>query len=431
MNKALATEILQDDLLNRVYQKALSILSSGLTAGDRYPEVWIRDMATFLELSCMQGLGCDARKSLRLFFDFQSEAGEIIDGYTGRKESVDSYNYILSGKHPELVGHKNTVETDQESSLVRGVRAYVEATGDLAFLESVVDGNTVLERLAMAIDWVYSNRWSAEYGLAWNGTTIDWGDGQPCRDWQVAEDGSMLMPERLPALVELNEDSNPALCIYTNAMLCLALKDLGWLCEQVGSDASIWLERGQTLRSRIRQHLWDAGRQKFIPHVYLDKGSPFPADFDEAAIYFHGGTTVAIQAGILEASEIKAHLRALEANVKAAGVRTVGITIWPLYDIPELNNYFFEKKFYYQNGGDWPWWGGRLPQGLLQSGFDEDAYRTLRPIAEMIDEAGFYEWHHPDGKPEGAANFRGSAGVVGKAIKMIFGKARETLEQSS
>jgi len=53
----------------------------------------------------------------------------------------------------------------------------------------------------------------------------------------------------------------------------------------------------------IREHLWDKEKNKFIPHIYLD-GSPFPDDFDEHAIHFHGGTAVAIEAGILYEEEI-------------------------------------------------------------------------------------------------------------------------------
>ncbi len=29
------------------------------------------------------------------------------------------------------------------------------------------------------------------------------------------------------------------------------------------------------------KNLWDEERQKFIPHIYLEKGSPFPSPFDE------------------------------------------------------------------------------------------------------------------------------------------------------
>ncbi len=58
----------------------------------------------------------------------------------------------------------------------------------------------------------------------------------------------------------------------------------------------------------MRKHLWDPDRRKFRPHIYLE-GSPFPGTFDEAAVYYHGGTAVAIEAGLLTREEIAESLR--------------------------------------------------------------------------------------------------------------------------
>ena len=49
--------------------------------------------------------------------------------------------------------------------------------------------------------------------------------------------------------------------------------------------------------------MWDSQRQKFIPHIYLN-GSPFPETFDENQVFYHGGTAVAILAGLLTKEEI-------------------------------------------------------------------------------------------------------------------------------
>ena len=48
----------------------------------------------------------------------------------------------------------------------------------------------------------------------------------------------------------------------------------------------------EIVRQAIRNHLWDEVEQKFLPHIYL-QGSPFPKEFDEGKIYYHGGTAVA------------------------------------------------------------------------------------------------------------------------------------------
>lgn len=406
--------------LRKLYLHSFEVLGRGLNAGDRYPEVWIRDFATFIEIQCRVVPHAALREALLQFFAFQQPDGAIIDGFTLKGSSIDAYNYYTTPLLPDWLGHKNSVETDQESSLVIAVAHYIRNTGDTAFLHETVDGITVLDRLGKALDWVRQNRWSSAHGLVWNATTIDWGDGQACRDWEEAADGRPLTPERLPVLTELNEQSHPALCIYTNALYSLALADMAWLYQQSGHDCAAILRENTILKESIRSVLWDTDRQKFRPHVYLEKGSPFPADFDEAAIHYHGGTAVAMEAGLLSADEMRHVTATMQANVAAAGARTVGLTIWPLYRVPELNNALFFKPFAYQNGGDWPWWGARVPQALAQYGLYAEAAATLLPIAQMIHDAGgFYEWYSPDGTPHGAAGFRGAAGVFAKAAERL------------
>ena len=92
--------------------------------------------------------------------------------------------------------------------------------------------------------------------------------------------------------------------------------------------ATRWEKVRDYFKRDIRKHLWDAARQKFVPHVYLH-GSPFPKEFDEAAVYYHGGTAVAIEAGILTQDEIARALAAMNENVRKAGASSIGLTMYP------------------------------------------------------------------------------------------------------
>jgi hypothetical protein len=414
--------ILHNDLFDSVLVRGKGLFSHSLTAGDRYPEVWIRDFSTFLKTACQLGKEDAVKDALRVFFNFQKADGEVVDGYAPASRYSDAYNFVETPAHPDLRAHKNSVETDQESSLVLGIAEYVTATGDTAFLSEVIEGTSVLDRLEMAMNWVLKNRWSAAHGLVWNATTLDWGDGQASTEWVEVSEGVPLTPELLPMLTELGPHSHPALCIYTNALFSLALEAMARLTRMVSATgkADVWQERLEQLKAAIRQHLWDASRQKFHPHVYLEKGSPFPAGFDEEVIYYHGGTGVAMQAGLLDQGEARHAFETMNANVRAAGARTVGLTVWPLYNVPALRNTLFERPFFYQNGGDWPWFGSRIPLGLLRCGCPEEAYLALLPIARMIEDAdGFYEWYRPDGTPTGSSGFRGAAGVTCQAITAL------------
>ena len=164
--------------------------------------------------------------------------------------------------------------------------------------------------------------------------------------------------------------------------------------------------------------MWDNENQKFIPHVYIDD-SPFPYDFNENEIYYHGGTAVAIEAGLLSHDEIKVSIDKMVANVKAINAGSIGLTMYPAY--PE--GFYKNKGMYpygYQNGGDWTWFGARMIQQLILNGYVKEAYDNLLPMTDRVMENdGFYEWYTIKNEPKGSGTFRGSAGVLYTSILML------------
>ena len=198
-------------------------------------------------------------------------------------------------------------------------------------------------------------------------------------------------------------------------MLIIALDNL---MELVPATKEKWEPVYNSIVENTMKFLWDEQNQKFIPHVYLD-GSPYPDDFNENEIFYHGGTAVAIEAGLLSKEQIKVSLDKMIQNVEASGAGSIGLTMYPPY--PEGS---FENKgmypYGYQNGGDWTWFGGRMIQALVKYGFVEEAYEQIQPMVKRVkDNNGFYEWYTVDNKPEGSGTFRGSAGVLYKAIEML------------
>lgn len=392
---AIKSEILKDSSLNRVKSMAAGLIETGFNAGSGYGEVWIRDFNTFIELSCKVMPRDSIKERLRVFFQMQGDDGNIVDGYIPKKKAGVGYDYIYSKNAPDFAGHKNTVETDQETSLIQAVYKYVKATNDQDFLNENIDGKSVHSRLSDALDFLINKRYSPKYGLIYGATTVDWGDVQPETNWGVV----------------LDSTSHLAIDIYDNAMLVIALNNYIELFPK--SDR--WKEVRHKIQTNIRKYLWDEKRQKFIPHIYLN-GSPFPASFDENKINYHGGTTVAIEAGLLNKKEIQNVNEQMLRDVKLSGAMSIGLTIYPPY--PE--GYFKNKGMYpygYQNGGDWTWFGARTITQLAKYGFLKEAYEEIKPMIDrVIKNNGFYEWYTVDGKPAGSANFRGSAGVLYTAI---------------
>ena len=172
------------------------------------------------------------------------------------------------------------------------------------------------------------------------------------------------------------------------------------------------LKNGRINRSR--------GSEKFIPHIYLEKGSPFPADFDENQIYYFGGTAIAIEAGLLTHEEIKISIDEMVKRVKQAGAASIGLTLYPPYPEGYFANKIMNPVYSYQNGGDWTWFGGRMIQQLIKNGFINEAYEQVQPMVKRVkDNNGFYEWYSVKNEPRGSGTFRGEAGVLYSAIVMF------------
>ncbi|MCU0396455.1 MAG: hypothetical protein MUF29_11155 [Chitinophagaceae bacterium] len=143
-DKALAEQILANEYFAYSKEKGLEVLKSGFNAGDGYREVWIRDYNTFIDLAAKVQPASELRENLLVFFRMQGDDGNIIDGFTPRKligkgETDFSYSPLA----PEYAGHKNTVETDQETSLVQAVHKYIQLTGDTALLQEKAGDSTV------------------------------------------------------------------------------------------------------------------------------------------------------------------------------------------------------------------------------------------------------------------------------------------------
>lgn len=396
----LASSILKDSQLDTIQARALRLLT-GFSAGTSYGEVWIRDFNTFINGS-MQVFPRDTIKDrLLLFFKMQGDDGDIVDGMISKEKAHVGYPYRYAAMAPGWAAHKNTVETDQESSLIQAVSKYVIATGDQQFLFLALSDKTILQRMEWALEYVLQHRWSEKYGLVTGATTVDWGDVQPETGWGVA----------------INDKTKWAIDVYDNAMFVIAIENLLAIKPASYKMSRNWQQVADGIRKNVRKYLWDPTAQKYIPHLYLD-GSPFSPSFNEKSILVTGGSACAILAGFntkAEIANINQQMMQAAAKEKFA---TIGITVYPPYPAKEFPNM---HPYVYQNAGDWTWFGGRMIQALIKNGFIQEAVDELKPMTNrVIAHNGFYEWYDVQtGTPKGSGDFRGEAGVLLDAITLL------------
>jgi len=399
-SRKLICAIRNDTDLNKVQNNAL-ILLKGFSAGTSYSEVWIRDFNTFIAGSLKVHSKDEVANMLLMFFKSQGSDGNIVDGLVDSAKASGGYNYRYSKLLPGWAGHKNTVETDQESSLVQAVTKYIELTGDTSFLSERIAERTVYACMESALNYIITERWSSKYQMVVGATTIDWGDVQPETGWGVA----------------INEHTKWSIDIYDNAMFAIAIQDFLKIKPpgyQLNRD---WSKVVRNLRSNVRQYLWNPSEKKYKPHIYLD-GSPFLASLNEPAMLYSGGSICAILAGFNTPAEVYEINRQLVAASTKEKFATIGMTVYPPYPVDAYPNM---PPFTYQNSGDWTWFGGRMINALLAYGYVTEAYRELEPMVQrVIKYHGFYEWYNVQtGEPKGSGNFRGEAGVLYEAIQSV------------
>jgi len=396
----LAKTILADARLDTIEARGLRLLS-GFSAGTSYAEVWIRDLNTFIKGSLKVHPEEEVKSKLLMFFKMQGADGNIVDGVVDSATANVGYAYRYSPLLRGWAAHKNTVETDQESSLVQAVKKYIDVTGDTAILDEVIGNKTVMQRMGDALKYIQKDRWSAKYGLVTGATTIDWGDVQAEQGWGVA----------------INDKTKWSVDIYDNAMYVIALHDFIAMMPKNYKSTTEWAAVAAGITKNVRKYLWDAKAQKYHPHIYLN-GSPFPADFNEDIILYLGGSICAIQAGFNTPAEVKEINRQMLAAAAKEKHATIGITVYPPYPKEVYPNM---GPYNYQNGGDWTWFGGRMIAPLMFYNMPLDAYKELSPMLDrVIANNGFYEWYNVQtGKPSGSGDFRGEAGVLYDAITAI------------
>ena len=400
----IANAILCDKTLETVDSMGHKLLLRGYNAGDGYNQTWIRDFNTFIETILEVVDPDDVKQALTTFLLMQQGNGEILDGYVPEAEfNWDDDATYTSANAPGYVGFKNTVETDQETSLIQAVRKYVLKTGDTAFLYEEVAGKTVLQRLEDAVGYLMREKLDPGYHLLTGALTSDWGD---------VEDDPVNC-------VDIGPESTTTIDIYDNAMMVIALRDMAALAP---GRKEKWDSMREGFSSAAKKYLWDGKNQKFIPHLYPD-GCKHGMDFDENLIHYHGGTAIAIEADLLSKDEIRKVNEDMLRNVRESGMPSIGLTVYPPYP----DGFFpggMKEGFNYQNGGDWTWFGGRMIQQLVRNGFMAEAYDEIRPMIDRVIVNGdFYEWYAPGCVPSGSSSFKGSAGVLCKAISMMKGWA--------
>jgi hypothetical protein len=377
----------------------------GFRPGELYLEMYVRDIAWGMETAQYYYPDEYLREPIEAFLRRQ---------YTDETVSLDGDFDVLAGSGaiggiitPEGFSNKQTITSDEETSLIHAAYLYYTMAHDVAWLGSPIAGRTVIERLNLAADWFYVHRFDPELGLFWRGHTVDWGD--------VKFEESTNYTDYDP------EQDHLTVSIYDQALAYMALAELAEMNAAVGdvTRADEWRDKAQALKEQTNARLWQADKGFYRTHLHI---TPLEHDFDESAMVSISNA-LAVYAGLTDFEQSQAILRNLERVRLETGADKPGLSIYPYYPNrwPDLFfDYLGMGYGNYQNGGVWDWWGGVQIKMEFTKGFAREGTEHLLQVANDWHEhpGNIIEWqsstdpeHH-----EGSHYYSAAAGTMGSAI---------------
>ena len=124
-----------------------------------------------------------------------------------------------------------------------------------------------------------------------------------------------------------------SLSIYDNAMLILAINDYLELLGPGAPEAAQWTKTRDELKHNIAQISLGQEESEVLPRTCISPARRFPRISTRTQSTTHGGTAVAIEAGLLTRKEIAHSLKRMDADVRDAHAATIGLTMYPAYPL--------------------------------------------------------------------------------------------------
>jgi hypothetical protein len=378
-------------------------------AGAHYPQVWIRDNATVLPLSRYLYPPEYLTSWIEEHLAQQDQTGEVQDWIAAGAPAAfraDSPRVREVGRvrGTVLSADRNSVASDQESSLVLALAEVYRISGDRAWLDRPLRGRSLLDRAQDALNALVRRRLDGETGLIVGGFTADWGDVSPVWPDQRA----IYLDAKTPRVGSL----------YASALFCGAASSLADLLDSSGrrGRAAYWRHHADRVRAAIDGALWQERRGFYRMHA----PGPLGDDSDRFAL---GGNAIALLVGGGGPARLRRVMDVAEKRRRQYGVSTIAGALLPPFPTGFFKHPALREVWTYQNGGQWDWFAGRLLLAAFRGGESRRARACLAEIARKASRnQGLYEWHTREGAGRGSASYAGSAGALAAALfEGLFG----------
>ncbi|MBN1994268.1 MAG: hypothetical protein JW953_16340 [Anaerolineae bacterium] len=382
----------------------------GFRPGKVYPEMYVRDIAWGMETAQYYYPDAYLREPIEAYLRRQYTANSrSLDGDFGVVAGAGAIGGIIT---PDGRSNKQTITTDEETSLIHAAYLYYNLAYNTGWLQSNINGLPIIERLNLAADWVYARRLDPDLQLLWRGHTTDWGD---------------VKVEKGPGYTDYNPaQDHLTASIYDQALAYMALIELAKMNAAAGNTARAdqWQNRAEVLKEKTNVLLWQADKGFYLTHAHV---TPLEHNFDESGM-ISISNALAVYAGLTDFRQNKAIFDNLEQARLAVGAKKPGLSLYPFYPNRWPDRFFdYPGMGYgnYQNGGVWDWWGGVQIKAEFLTGFADAGRAHLLQVANEWQKhpGNIIEWHSTtDRRLEGSHYYSAAAGTMGSAIiEGLFG----------
>jgi hypothetical protein len=394
----------------------------GFGAGSSYPQIWLRDSATIIPLSRYYYSTVYLVSWLEEHLSYQREDGQLYDWIASGEKSnflgaaprvTEVYRSRQdSGAQTRITisADKNTTEADQEPAAIDAAYQVFKITGDRNWLNKNIKGRPLIERLNLALEYLWKNKLEATLGLISNAFTADWGDVSPVYPDQRA----LYVDGKTPLVAG----------VYTNAVFYRAATQLAELNHENADDrmADSWKTKAAAIKENINKHLWQEDKGFYRIHLTLTPNLLREVQ-DDSNILAMGGNAVAVLNEVADDRQARKIFDNVALRKQQYGMSTIAGTLLPAYPTGRFKHPSVSEEYVYQNGGQWDWFGGRFLLAEFERGYSRRAFHDLIEIArKSVNNHGLYEWHTRSGEGKGSPNYAGSAGVLGRDVfQGLFG----------
>lgn len=334
------------------------------------PAVWIRDHSDIMRGA--RFFEKDLTSAVTHFADTQARNGRIFDYFTVQPEKVpcEKENWTKYVRVP--------VEADVEYRFIKAVFLAWQATGDDAWMESLIPSMEKALNYAFTHPW----RWDSELQLVKRAYTIDSWDfaySAGSHDWLQ---------------FQIDENTFWGIMHGDNSGFyeaCLLLAKMLKRAKQI-EKAAHWTSFAQKLKERMNEVCWNGN---FYTHFV--KRTPVEIEGVDEASQLSFSNPMNVNRGVTSHEQAVSLLSEYLKRNAEGNAFAEWYSITPAFP----DGIFGEEKIVagaYCNGGIMPLVGGELARAYLEHGFETKGVETLKQYHRLISQNNeTYLWYFPDG----------------------------------